>query len=122
MLSWVTVLFRKQEKTMATTMKDYLQSTICAPPQPRQEVATRETINRATYDLLHKVVDRKDNTWLQLDVCPAWRETRRCEEGDLCCHAHPPQNIEILERYLIKATCIQNILLNYIQQPCGGML
>lgn len=78
-------------------MKDYLQSTICAPPQPRQEVATRETINRATYDLLHKVVDRKDNTWLQLDVCPAWRETRRCEEGDLCCHAHPPQNIEILE-------------------------
>ena len=83
---------------MATTMKDYLQATICAPPQPRQEVATRESINRATYDLLHKVVDRKDNTWLQLDVCPAWRETRRCEEGDLCCHAHPPQNIEILER------------------------
>jgi len=85
---------------MATTIKDaydYIHSTICAPPQPRQEVASRGSINRATYDLLHKVVDRKDNTWLQLDVCPGWRETRRCEEGDLCCHAHPPPNIEILE-------------------------
>ena len=87
---------------MATTIKDaydYIHSTICAPPQPRQDVSSRGSINRATYDLLHKVVDRKDNTWLQLDVCPGWRETRRCEEGDLCCHAHPPPNIEILERY-----------------------
>jgi len=85
---------------MATTIKDaydYIHSTICAPPQPRQDVTSRGTINRATYDLLHKVVDRKDNTWLQLDVCPAWRETGRCDEGDLCCHAHPPKNIEILE-------------------------
>ena len=51
-----------------------------------------------TTDLVSREVDRKDNTWLQLDVCPAWRDTRRCDQGDLCCHAHPPPNIEILER------------------------
>eukprot|EP00092_Neocalanus_flemingeri_P007143 GFUD01007717.1.p1 GENE.GFUD01007717.1~~GFUD01007717.1.p1 ORF type:complete len:353 (-),score=68.14 GFUD01007717.1:275-1333(-) len=83
--------------TITKEAYNYIQSTICAPPQPRQEGPARGSLNRATYDLLHKVVDRKDNTWLQLDVCPSWRETRRCEEGDLCCHAHPPQNIEILE-------------------------
>jgi len=83
--------------TITKEAYSYIQGSICAPPQARQEVAQRGSINRVTYDLLHKVVDRKDNTWLQLDVCPSWRETRRCEEGDLCCHAHPPQNIEILE-------------------------
>lgn len=48
--------------------------------------------------LVNMVLDRKDNTWLQLDVCSTWRDTRRCDSGDLCCLAHPPQGIEILER------------------------
>ena len=48
--------------------------------------------------LVNMVLDRKDNTWLQLDVCSVWRDTRRCDSGDLCCLAHPPPGIEILER------------------------
>ena len=65
--------------------------------------------------LVNMVLDRKDNTWLQvditisgniytiytcpqLDVCTTWRDTRRCDHGDLCCLAHPPPGIEILER------------------------
>ena len=48
--------------------------------------------------LVNMVLDRKDNTWLQLDVCSTWRDTRRCDTGDLCCLAHPPPGIEILER------------------------
>ena len=52
-----------------------------------------------TSDMVSSVLDRKDNTWLQLDVCPAWRETGNCPNQDsLCCHAHPPPHIEILER------------------------
>jgi len=57
-------------------------------------------LNRQTYEQISNIVDRKDNTWLQLDVCPLWRDTRRCPEGERCCHAHPPENIEILERYV----------------------
>ena len=38
------------------------------------------------------------DTCPQLDVCTTWRDTRRCDHGDLCCLAHPPPGIEILER------------------------
>ena len=52
-----------------------------------------------TSDMVSSVLDRKDNTWLQLDVCPVWRETGNCpSQAGLCCHAHPPPHIEILER------------------------
>jgi len=55
------------------------------------------SLNRETYASLMGVIERKDNTWLQLDVCPSWRETGRCTEAELCCHAHPPPHIAILE-------------------------
>ena len=48
--------------------------------------------------LVNLVLDRKDNTWLQLDVCTTWRDTRKCPNEELCCLAHPPPGIEILER------------------------
>ena len=96
------------------------------------------------------MIERKDNTWLQLDVCPSWRfphsflpltlwlhpskdqsklslfpftddntddlviahshhrETGRCSEAELCCHAHPPPHIAILERFSLIFTRKKN--------------
>ena len=75
---------------------------------PRPSVSNAMSVGQfVSAELVSSVLDRKDNTWLQLDVCPVWRERGSCPSLELCCHAHPPPHIEILERCSMSTPRIQ---------------
>ena len=90
-----------------------------SPPHYQVQSVQREmSVGQfVTPDMVSSVLDRKDNTWLQLDVCPTWRETGRCPSQELCCHAHPPPHIEILERCSRLGQTLSSIVLT-ITRDC----
>jgi hypothetical protein len=50
-------------------------------------------ISAETRHFIRDVIDRRDNTWLQLDVCPSWRDNGRCSR-----QARTPEPDKYLEQ------------------------
>jgi len=81
-------------------------------------------------ELIEKVkmtVDRRDNVWLQLYVCPEFRKLGKCgkkEESELCIYAHPDRenkNLLILNSGLngeIVVCCFENVFRTCVWKNC----